>query len=181
MSISTKNLLKRAAQGDREAFGELYEAYLGEIYRYIFFRVYNQQDAEDLTETVFLKTWEGLIQNKPEKIKNLRAWIYRIAHNTVVDYHRTQKTSLPVDALPAPPNPHSASLEAVVSNNIETEQLARHILKLEPHYQQVLILRFINQMSHAETAEVMDISEGNVRVIQYRALKKIRAIIDERD
>ena len=88
-------LTAQALQGDKEAFGDLYEYYLEEVYRYVFYRVSNEADAEDLTEQVFLKVWENL-PNFQQRVP-FKAWLYRIARNTVIDHYRTRKKNFPIN------------------------------------------------------------------------------------
>ena len=166
------DLVARASRGDSEAFGDLYERYLDEIYRYIFYRVSDQDGAEDMTEMVFLKAWEALPRTATP-ISNFRAWLYRVAHNLVVDRHRTKKSTLSLeeaaelrDTAPTP--------ETVAEKREESAELALALSRLKPEYRQVLTCRFINGLSHAETAEVMALKEGHVRVLQYRALRQVR-------
>ena len=87
-------LVALASQGDADAFGDLYELYLEEMYRYVRYRINHKQDAEDLTEQVFLKAWAGLSGYRGEV--PFKAWIYRIARNTVVDHYRTRKAESPL-------------------------------------------------------------------------------------
>jgi RNA polymerase sigma-70 factor, ECF subfamily len=172
---SDQELLSRALQGDADAFGDIYERYLDEIHRYIYFRVTDRFEAEDLTEMVFLKAWEALPRFRSPDV-NLRAWIYRIAHNTVVDHYRTHKptSELPLEhARDASPLP-----EHQIQNLDEHERLADLIRSLDANLQQVVICRFANGMSHAETAQVMGIKEGHVRVLQLRALQKLRELLE---
>jgi RNA polymerase sigma-70 factor (ECF subfamily) len=171
-------LLARAIQGDAEAFGELYERYLDEIQRYVFYRIANRFDAEDLTETVFLKAWESLPNFESSRV-NLRAWLYRIAHNAVVDHYRTSKvfTDLSSERLrDSHPSP-----EHQIQNLDVHQQLADLIRSLDSNLQQVIVCRFINGLSHAETAQIMGIKEGHVRVLQLRALQKLRLMLEKND
>jgi len=179
-SVPSK-LLDQASQGDRHSFGEFYELYLKEIYRYIFFRIYNHDEAEDLTTKVFLEAWESLTRKPQErKIENIRAWIYRIAHNKVIDYRRTRKSQVPIEN-----NPDRNLLVAGLENEMDdlflSQKLAEGIRRLPANYQQVIILRFINQLSHAEVAAIMQITESHVRVLQHRALMLMREMISEVD
>lgn len=172
-------LLALAAKGDRHSFGEFYQRHLNEIYRYILFRVNDHNEAEDLTAKVFLAAWESLTSARQEpRIKNIRAWMYRIARNKVIDYHRTRKPQEPIEG-----NPHknlqSDWLEHELLDVVVSRELARGVRQLTASYQEVIILRFINQMSHAEVAEIMNITESHVRVLQYRALKQMREILAE--
>jgi RNA polymerase sigma-70 factor (ECF subfamily) len=165
-------LLTRARQGDREAFGDLYERHLDAIYRYVFYRVEDAADAEDLTETVFLKAWNALAGYRPGEVP-FSAWLYRIAHNAIIDRHRTRKAHLPLDA------------QTMLADNLDSpedqldlkqrvEALVKAMRRLRPTHQQVLTLRFIGGLSHAETGRVLRRSEAAVRVLQHRALSELR-------
>lgn len=172
-------LLARAAQGDRQSFGEFYALHLSEIYRYILFRVNDRDEAEDLTAKVFLEAWESLVSPRLElEIRNIRAWIYRIARNRVIDFYRARKPQEPLEGNPDQ-GLHGAWLESHVDDLFISRELARGVQQLPENYQEVIILRFINRMSHAEVAEVMNITTSHVRVLQYRALKQMREIISE--
>lgn len=168
----------RAAKGDQSAFGALYEQYLSAIYRYIFYRVNNEHDAEDLTERTFLKAWQYLSKKKNVEIQNFRAWIYRIAHNTVIEHYRTRKESTSIEDAYSIQDPNPTP-EAFTDLQLDKDDLARAITQLEPNMQQVIILRFINEMSHAETAEILEIKPNNARILQHRALKKLREILSK--
>lgn len=172
-------LLALAAEGDWHSFGEFYEFHLKEIYRYILFRVNDHDEAEDLTAKVFLEAWESLISTRREqKIRNIRAWIYRIARNKVIDYHRTRKPQEPIDDNPDK-RLQGAWLETELDDLFISRKLAEGVRQLPANYQEVIILRFVNQMSHAEVAEVMNITESHVRVLQYRALRQMRELMAE--
>lgn len=172
-------LIVRAVRGDADAFGDLYERYLDQIYNYIYYRVENSLVAEDLTETVFLKAWDALPKMVNEvKDLNFRAWIYRIAHNLVVDRYRTRKPTVSLDQFHtlrgSTPTP-----ETILQSKQEGQRVAAAIKQLDPQFQQVLICRFINDLSHAETAQIIGVSEGYARVLQHRALKKMAAALSE--
>jgi RNA polymerase sigma-70 factor, ECF subfamily len=172
-------LLALAAEGDRHSFGEFYALYLNEIYRYILFRVHDQDEAEDLTAKVFLDAWNSLTNTRHEtKINYIRAWIYRIARNKVIDYQRTRRLEVPIDGYPDEWL-QGAPLETELDDLFISRELANGVRKLQANYQEVIILRFINQLSHAEVAEIMNITENNVRVLQYRALKQMRKMLSE--
>lgn len=172
-------LLALAAEGDRHSFGEFYELHLYEIYRYILFRVDDHFEAEDLTAKVFLDAWESLTgTGREHQIKNIRSWIYRIARNKVIDHHRAKKPQEPIDDNPDK-KLQGAWLESELDNLFISHQLAEGVRQLPANYQEVIVLRFINRMSHAEVAEIMNITTSHVRVLQYRALKQMREILSE--
>jgi len=172
--LAEKDLLERAIQGDTKAFGVLYTHYLEEIHRYIYYRVVNQSEAEDLTETVFIKAWDALPRFESTKV-NLRAWLYRIAHNTVIDFYRTQRTTVELGSKEVDLQP---SLEHQIQIMDDNRKLAFAIQTLDKKLQQVVLCRFINGLSHAETAQIMGLKEGHVRVLQLRALQKLRLVLE---
>ena len=176
IDLTDQDLLARAVQGDAEAFGDLYERYLDEIQRYIYYRVANRFDAEDLTETVFLKAWETL-PHAETPIANLRAWLYRIAHNIVVDYYRSAKEHIELPAKRL--SDREASPENQIQDRDLQQRLAGFIRSLDANLQQVIVCRFISGLSHAETAQIMGIQEGYVRVLQLRALQKLRHMLEK--
>ncbi len=169
-------LLQSAAQGDKKSFGKLYERYLDEIYRYVFIKIGNQQSAEDITEETFIKTWKSLsrIYQGDGRIDNLRAWLYRIAKNLVVDYYRKNKPEIVIG-----PNiaENLQSPEEIVIEQEESTWIVSALQKLKPDFQQIIILRLINDMSHKEIASIMGISEGHSRILLYRALKNLKELL----
>jgi RNA polymerase sigma-70 factor (ECF subfamily) len=180
-SADEKNLLSRAIEGDPEAFGDLYERYMNQIYRYIYYRVGDQGLAEDFTETVFLKVWENLSSFDITRI-SFKGWLFRVAQNRLVDYYRTRKTQQSLDEVFDVPDPQLSPEELVIASEHEALVISA-LRQLKQEYQDVLTLRFINNLSHAETAKTLDRSVGAVRVLQHRALqaldKQIEVLIRE--
>lgn len=170
-------LLQRALHGDRNAYGQFYEHLLDRVFRYVFYRVGHQQDAEDLVEDVFVKAWEALHRTRvvPD---NPEAWIYRIAHNAVIDYHRTRKAHASIESLHGVKSRDTSPEErAIVA--LEAQRLADLLARLPPVYQQVLTCRFVQGMSHREVAEVLGTTENHARVLQHRALKRLRELMEK--
>ena len=161
-------LVESAKRGDKRAVGELYQRHVDMIYRYTYARVKNVAVAEDLTAQVFLKALEGL-ENYEYTGAPFRAWLYRIAHARTVDYWRRQQRRQEVllpDSLPAPlPSP-----EEIVAARVEWRGAVELISRLTDDQRDVIILRFIEAMSLAEVAEVMDKTVGAVKALQHRAL-----------
>jgi RNA polymerase sigma-70 factor (ECF subfamily) len=177
---SEGHLLSLAAKGDKKAFGRLYEQHLDEILRYVFYKVGDTHEAEDITEEVFLKTWRHLpeLYEKRGRIDNFRAWVYRIAHNLVIDFYRARKPlSLKEDLIPVEEN----NPEVITENAFTSRRLAKAIMALQDNYQEIIILRFVNQLSHEEAALIMNLNRGHARVLQFRALKKLHSILTSQD
>ncbi len=172
---SDQELVSRAASGDSGAFGTLYDRYLDAIYRYVYYRVADSMEAEDLTEKVFLKALTGLANQKTE-LRNFRSWLFTIAHHEVVDHYRRRKELLSLESAHSL-NDGTHTPEQEVEAREKAAQVALAIASLKPEYQQVITLRFINGLSHEETAKIMKLKEGHVRVLQYRALRRIREFL----
>lgn len=172
-AIITENfLIKQAVAGDRTAFGEIYTLYLDAIYRYIYYRVGDTHDAEDLTEQVFLKAWKSIKTYKDQGIK-FSSWLYRIAHNIVIDFHRKcaadarlEEDCKMEDEMQGQQFKQKQDLE-------EASALSQAIARLTDEQQQIILLRFIEGLSHAEAAQIMNKSEGACRMLQNRALVEL--------
>jgi RNA polymerase sigma-70 factor, ECF subfamily len=177
---SDEALIKAVIRGDNQAYGELYNRYFNEVFRYVYYRAAsNQLDAEDMTQVVFFRAWDVLLKKQPQKY-NFRALVYRIAQNLSIDRWRTQKQETSLDETvdnKAQVNASEPSPDQLTLRNEESQKLAAAIRELEPNLQNVIICRFINGLSHAETADALGLTEGNVRVLQHRALKRIRIAI----
>ncbi|MGB1251399.1 MAG: RNA polymerase sigma factor, partial [Candidatus Promineifilaceae bacterium] len=167
----------RAQQGDSEAFGDLYVRYLDSIYRYIYYRIGNKEEAEDLTESVFLKAWRA-IDNYQERGLPFQAWLYRIARNIVIDHRRKQKAQfVDIDTQFDLPD-SSVQLESDIAIGLQVDTVLAAIKELEPLQQEVLTLRFLSELNHKEVAGILGKQVGAVRVLQHRALRALRRHID---
>jgi RNA polymerase sigma-70 factor (ECF subfamily) len=172
--LSDEIALKRAAQGDQEAFGVLYERYVSRIYSYIYYRTGNQHDAEDLTARVFFRALRH-IENYTDRGLPLSAWLYRIAHNLVANWHRdnSRRKEIPLDEIILVR--HSGDLpETVLIENEEKESLLQVIHLLPSDRQQLIILKFVEHLSNAEIGQVMGRSEGAVKSLYHRTLLSLR-------
>ena len=176
-SLNEAALVERAIAGDADAFGALYLFHLDAIYRYIFFRVGDADIAEDLTEQVFLNAWEALPSYR-QRGSQFASWLYRIAHNVVVDQHRRRKPVISISLLErgVGESEQFTALDQVIKAE-EAAALASAIAQLPEEQQQVIVLRFIEGLRHAEVARIMDKSEGACRVIQHRALTALNRLL----
>ncbi len=172
-SLEDKELVE-LAKVDKQAFGLLYERYLPKIYSYVFHRTGNTHDAEDLTAKVFQRAL-GHISNYVDKGVPFQAWLYRIAHNLVANWHRDQgrRKIIALDDYVA----HSLRSEApdrVTEENQEQEQLMQAVRRLPEDRQQLLLLKFIEQMSNAEIGTIMGRTEGAIKSLYHRTLLALR-------
>lgn len=163
-----KALVQRAIKRDRVAFTQLYDRFVDKIYKYIYYKVGSKTDAEDLTGQVFLKAWEAIGRYRWTE-RPFAAWLYRIAHNLVVDHFRTRKDSSSLDEIVGLEHP-GTDLDEIIQNHL-TADVLRHALKRLTHdQQQVIILRFLEGYNTAEVAAMMGKQPGAVRTLQHRAL-----------
>lgn len=171
--LDDKELVARA-KADKAAFGELYERYLPKIYSYVYYRTGNAQDAEDLTAKVFFRALSH-ISAYVEKGVPFQAWLYRIAHNLVANWHRDQsrRKIITLDDYVA----HSLKSEApdrLTEELEERNQLLEAARRLPEDRQQLLLLKFVEQMSNAEIGAIMGRTEGAIKSLYHRTLLALR-------
>src|SRR5829696_4804948 len=165
-------LVRQAKTGDSEAFGVLYDSYLERIYRFIYFRVEDQQTAEDISSQVFLKAWENLGRFQIGGAPFL-AWLYTIAHNAVIDYYRTRKVTAALDDVRLSDPGHAEFVENGIDSAVEMESIKTALSTLTDDQRQVLLLKFIDEMSNEEIARHLGKREGAIRALQMRGLKAL--------
>ncbi len=171
-----ENLVRRAQQKDTEAFSRLYEAYFDKIYRYIAMKVRNETEAEDLTQQVFMKMLESISSFKYKGVP-FSSWIYRIAHNQVVDFLRQQnkKATVDIEGLPLPDLGDDP--QHMIEQQLDIDQLKVATQKLTSAQQEVLSLRFACELSIAECASTMGKSEGAIKALQHSAVQALRKVL----
>lgn len=165
-----RRLVERATGGDVDAFGELYGIYLDPIYRYIYYQIGDKTTAEDLAEEIFLKAWRGIGKFK-WKGQPFSSWLYRIAHNHIVDYFRTNRQTQLLDG-EIPANDGDPVEEA--EGKMIRQELLDAIAFLPRQQQQIIILKFIEGLENVEIAKIIGKSQGAIRVMQMRALTTLR-------
>lgn len=176
-----EDILSRASQGDRDAFGQLYERYVERIFNYVYYRTGNVHDAEDLTARVFQRAMNH-IKNYTDRGVPFSAWLYRIAHNLVANWHRdrSRKQEIPLDDLPMLPTKGDHPEKNLVRSQ-EQDSLLRMIRKLPGERQNLLILKFVENMSNAEIGAIMGRSEGAVKSLYHRTLLALRDQLEDQN
>ena len=176
-NLSEKTLLEGAASFDERALGELYDRYEARIYSYIYRRTGNESLAEDLTAQVFLKMLEAIRSDKGWH-SSFSGWLYRIAHNAVIDYYRQrdrqQQVSLE-DTLTTTASDHNPVVMAEAS--LDSQRLRMAIGRLTEEQSEVITLRFLEGYSISEVAEMLDKTEGSIKALQYRAVTTLRQLL----
>ena len=162
-----------AAQADRAAFAVLYRRYLDRVYGYAFYQLGDHHDAEDATERIFLAALRALPEFRDQG-STFRAWLFRIAHNTIANAHRSRTRRrtepLPDDYERIAPNADPAGQVALAD---ELREIRRAVGGMPEDRRQVILLRFVDDLSTAEIAQVLDRSPGAVRVLLHRALRDL--------
>jgi RNA polymerase sigma-70 factor, ECF subfamily len=173
--------LVEQAKTDPEAFGQLYELYVDKIYTYIYYRLGNHHDAEDLTAKVFYRALNH-IPHYNQKGVPFAAWLYRIAHNLVVNWRRDhqRRPVIALDDLTFSGDRQETPHRAVERAN-ETEILLEAIQRLPRERQQLLLLKFVERMSNAEIGEIMGRSEGAIKSLYHRTLVSLKELLAEHE
>jgi len=167
-----EQIVRAAIRGEASAFGALYDHYQPAIYRFVLFKTGRREDAEDLTHQVFLRAWERIRSYKPRGFP-FSSLLYRIARNQVIDHYRAHRETATLEdaelVLAAAP-----SVAQDVDNRLATERVRETLKELKSEYQDVIILRFIEELSVEEAAKTLGKSVGATKVLQHRALKQLR-------
>ena len=171
--VTDVELVARAQGGEVDAAGSLYDRHRESVFRYLWLRLGDQQLAEDLSGDVFTRMLDALPRYQALGIP-FRAWLYRIAHNLLIDHFRktSQRASVPLDVLEDRDDGNDPTL--VVEGNLLTEQLMRALSHLDHNQREVVTLRFLMGLSLQEVAQAMDKSEAAVKSLQHRGLTLLR-------
>ena len=172
-------IIDAAIAGDEAALAELYNLYFPRVYRYILARMGNPFDAEDLTEEVFLRVLDAIGRFQWREAP-FSAWLFRIAHNAVISHRRKEgargRSSPLSEALPV----DSQGPEEMVANRLALNEVMRATDTLPEAQRRVIGYRFAAGLTVAETARAMGKGEGNVKVIQHKAIAKLREMLNQR-
>ncbi len=172
--LDDTELVVLAKAGDKDAFGELYERYVEKIYNYIYYRTGNHHDAEDISARVFFRAMAH-IETYTERGVPFQAWLYRIAHNLVANWHRDRgrRKVIPLDEYIAS-SLKSESPDKEAEDNEEREVLLAAIRRLPEERQQLIVLKFVEHLSNAEIGDIMGRTEGAIKSLYHRTLTSLR-------
>lgn len=170
----------RASKGESAAFGLLYDRHVAAIYRYVYYRVRDDAEAEDLTSDVFMRALKAMPRYEPRQA--FLAWLYRIARNAVIDHARRGNRRVSFeDALKHPDADRVVEPETEVLAHSDNIALRTALGKLTPLQQEVVVLRYLEGFSTQEVARIVGKREGTVRGIQFRAIGALRLLIPSRE
>jgi RNA polymerase sigma-70 factor (ECF subfamily) len=164
-----QELVGQAKRGNSEAFGRIYDVLSKPLFNFLFARLRQKETAEDLLQTVFLKVWHNLDSYKPTKKAKFSTWVFQIANYTLIDHWRTRKETTDISLVE---NLSNFALDPKLYEKYD--YLWAALKSLPDEYQTVIELRFRQDLSIPEIAEIMDKSQVGVRVLQHRAIKALR-------
>jgi RNA polymerase sigma-70 factor (ECF subfamily) len=174
--------------GDKEAFAGLYDLYIEKIYRFVFLKVSNKEEAEDITSEVFLKVWNYLIDeiSVQKKIGSFSGLIYSIARNLVIDFYRKKANRNEcviekIEDLEEDKNLSAKdSLEEKIDLKYDMENIMSAIQNLKKEYQELVLLKYIEELSVSEISEITGKKSINIRVTLHRALKILKKELESK-
>lgn len=181
--FKNKQAFSKLKSHDKEAFIKVYDESVNDIYRFVYFKIGSREEANDLTSMIFLKTWNHIQNNSLEDSKTLRALLYKIARNTIIDHYRETGNKITaslddednkIEVIDASQDPQEKLDQAA---NLELIKSKLPLLKEE--YREVIIMKFINDLSLEEISDISGKTRGNVRVLLHRALNALRELVEE--
>jgi RNA polymerase sigma-70 factor (ECF subfamily) len=176
MKEPEQELVKKAQNGEAQAFGLLYDTHIEPIYRFVYLKVSHKADAEDITQQIFLNAWQN-IRRYRHKGFPFSSWLYKIAHNAVIDFYRSRNVRADVDLESVEETAQENRIDQETDYNFALEAIEKVIRQLPPNQQSIIIMRFVDDLPTKEIARILEKNEGAIRVIQHRALKRLKQIL----
>ncbi len=163
---------------DRDAFSILYQKYASAIYRFVALKIAHREEAEDVAAETFAKAWQYLTNSEREEVRHFRAFMYTIARSTIIDFYRSRAKhpTESVDVVMETPDSRPSAFEAAAKSG-DAEMLLQAVKQLKQEYQDVIFLRYVEEMSVKEIAEALQKKQTAVRVTLHRATKKLEEVI----
>ncbi len=177
-------LFRIRAKKDSDAFGELYDMYVRRIYRFVYFKVPSAEVAEDLTSETFLKAWRYLM--KKRNVPHLQALLYSVARSVVIDWYRSSanergELSLDEAITGELPGTGSEQLLKAIETDFDLSRVLEKVRGLKDEYREVIIMKYLDEMSNREIASALGKSASHVRVIAHRALQALGDAIESNE
>lgn len=183
--LRENNNLSRLKRGDREAFIKAYDDFADDLYRFAYFKLGSEEEAKDLVSVIFLKTWNYIQTNSLKDSKTLRALLYKIARNAIIDHYRDKGLSSSISLEDAPqalevPD-DSQNQEDLIDQKADLELIREKLMLLKDEYREVIIWRFIEDLSMDEIANITGKKKGNIRVLLHRALTALKELLEDEE
>jgi RNA polymerase sigma-70 factor (ECF subfamily) len=179
-----KQLLQQLKNQDKDAFIKVYDEYVQDVYRFVYFKIGKEEEAQDLTSMIFLKAWNYIQTNTLSDSKTLRALVYKIARTSIIDHYRESSNKLELslddEAHPLEIIDEKQDLASGLDQAADLALIQKQLPLLKEEYREIIVLRFVNDLSLEEIAGVTGKSRGNVRVILHRALAALKEMVEEK-
>ncbi len=180
-----KNALSRLKSGDKEAFIKAYDDYADDLYRFAYFKLGSEEEAKDLVSVIFLKAWNHIQTNSLKDAKTLRALLYRIARNAIIDHYRDKGLAAEISLEDAPqalelPD-ETPGQEEVIDQKADLALIQEKLMLLKDEYREIIIWRFVEDLSLDEIANITEKKKGNVRVLLHRAVSALKDLVNEEE
>lgn len=154
-------------------FNRIYEEHVEKVYRFVYLKMGSREEAEDLASDVFSRIWDICLEGKHKEIENMRAFVYRIARNVISDYYRRGKKVLPLDDQQEKAW-EGVAMEKTADTNIEMDRVQLALRELSDEQQDLVIWKYLEELSSAEIAELTGKTQENVRVSLHRAMNALK-------
>jgi len=174
MNTKEQELAQLASAGDREAFGKLYDLYVKDLYRFIYYKTFHAQTTEDLTSQVFIKALNA-ISRFDESKGSISSWLYAIARNTVIDHYRTTTNDSSIEDVFDLSD--GKDLDAQTDTLLKMEGVKEALSKLSAQQREIIVLRVWEQKSYQEIAELLSKSEAACKMQYARSLEKLQSLL----
>ena len=180
--LKEKNLFSRLKKKDKDAFIEAYDLYAADIQRFIFFKVGSKEEANDLTSIVFLKTWDYIRSNSLVDSRTLRALLYKVARTSIIDYYREHHNTSSIDDEENKIDviDETQDIMTQINLNSDLEMIKDKLPELKAEYREILVMRFINDLTLDEIADITGKTKVNIRVTVFRAIKALKESIEQK-
>lgn len=174
---SIDRLVEECQKGNVKAFGELYDIFFPKIHKFVFYKVSKEQ-VDDIVSTIFLKVWTNIKKYRRTSYP-ISSWIYRIAQNSIIDHYRTHREFYELEEKII--DDEGNAPQEYTDQKLNSQRVHRALRKLGSPYQDVILLKFMNDLSNEEIARILETNESNVRTLQFRALKKLRHVLEKQE
>ncbi len=173
----------KAQKGNEKSFSALFDYFFPKVYRHVSFRV-PAANNEDLTSEIFLKIVQNLNRYTPQKNASFSAWLFRIANNAIIDFYRKKRELLGIDDedenfFAEIPDEENLKPNELANRSFDIQKMYRLLKELPAVQRTILELKFLEEFNNTEIAHITGKTEGNIRIVQLRALRTIRQLWDE--
>ena len=180
--LKEKYLYNRLKKQDQDSFAQVYDLFVEKIYRFIYFKVSNQEEAQDLTSEVFLKAWNASQDAGQVTGSTLPAFLYKIARNVVIDHYRQKKQDISLEAI-METGEEPRDTDGLVEKfdiKLDLAILEKVMMELKDEYREIIVMRYIDELSTTEIADILGKTKGNVRVLQSRAIEAVKRLLNQK-